>query len=336
MINDSFIIIFFILINLVLTIFFNKINIFQTNLDIPDTKRKFHIKKIPRAGGILFFINVITYNLIIGIFSDIFYLDVIFKNYYSLTIFSIVFSLIFLLGYLDDKYNFKPNLKFSISAFLILLLLLLDKRIIISVIDFSFYQNLLDISYVSILFTIFCFLVFLNAFNMFDGFNLQATSYSLIICSYILLFLINTLFIKILIIFLIFFLYLNYKNKSFLGDSGSLSIAFVISYTFISLYNQNIIKFADQVIIFMIIPGLDLIRLFIFRIIRKKNPLSSDRNHLHHVLLLKYSEKKTLFIILGLIIFPIILNFINFNNFFTIILTTIFYTITIYSLSKNN
>ena len=61
----------------------------------------------------------------------------------------------------------------------------------------------------------------------------------------------------------------------------------------------------------MLIPGLDLIRLFLLRIFNKKNPLNSDRNHLHHILIAKYSLEKTILIILFLISFPIILDYLN-------------------------
>ena len=39
----------------------------------------------------------------------------------------------------------------------------------------------------------------------------------------------------------------------------------------------------------MIIPGLDLMRLFIIRIYNGKNPFTPDRKHLHHILLSKHN-----------------------------------------------
>ena len=80
----------------------------------------------------------------------------------------------------------------------------------------------------------------------------------------------------------------------------------------------------------MLIPGLDLIRLFILRILRKKNPLSSDRNHLHHILLNKFSFKNTLFIIFLLIILPIMLNYFEFYKLFTILITVMAYSVILY------
>ena len=112
---------------------------------------------------------------------------------------------------------------------------------------------------------------------------------------------------------------MNYKNKAFLGDSGSLLIAFIISYVFIKLYNLGFIDHADKVVIYMIIPGLDLMRLFIIRILKKRNPLSPDKLHLHHILISKFSQNKSLGIILSLISLPIILNFFDISSLFTIV-----------------
>ena len=74
----------------------------------------------------------------------------------------------------------------------------------------------------------------------------------------------------------------------------------------------------------MLIPGFDLIRLFLIRIFNKKNPLNSDRNHLHHILIARYSLEKTILIILSLISFPIILDYLNINIIYSIPLTFLF------------
>ena len=160
---------------------------------------------------------------------------------------------------------------------------------------------------------------------MFDGINLQSSSYSIFIFLCILFFYTNTLLIKILLISLVSFSYLNYKNKAFLGDSGSLLIAYVISYIFIKLYNFGFINYSDEVVIYMLIPGLDLIRLFIIRILKKRNPLSPDKLHLHHILISRFSQNKSLSIILSIISLPVILNYFEMNNFFSIIITIILY-----------
>ena len=55
----------------------------------------------------------------------------------------------------------------------------------------------------------------------------------------------------------------------------------------------------------MLIPGIDMIRLF-FERISKRNPFSNDRWHFHHLLLNKYGYVKTIIIINLFILFPIL------------------------------
>ena len=169
---------------------------------------------------------------------------------------------------------------------------------------------------------------------MFDGINLQASIYSTIILTFITIIYVNSLFIKILLIFLICYSFLNYKNKSFLGDNGSLLIAFLIGYIFIKLYNNDKIIFVDEVFIYMMIPGLDLIRLVFKRIINKKNPLRGDRNHLHHLISSKFSLFKSTIIIQFLIFLPLILLYLNIELIFIILTTICCYVLLIYKVKK--
>ena len=102
-------------------------------------------------------------------------------------------------------------------------------------------------------------------------------------------------------------LYLNFKEKCFLGNNGSLLLAFVISYFSIDSYNKDLF-FVDEIIIFMLIPGVDLIRLFFLRISRGLSPMNADKEHLHHYLTTKFSLIKSNFLIAILIFTPTIDN----------------------------
>ena len=171
---------------------------------------------------------------------------------------------------------------------------------------------------------------------MFDGINLQSSLYSLTIFFCIIFFYVDLFLAKIIFISLLGYSFLNYKNKTFLGDSGSLLISFIIGYIFIKLYNYQRINFADEIVIYMLVPGIDLIRLFFKRILIKKNPLTPDRFHLHHLLLLKYSYFKSLLILYGLLTFPIAMNYFDVNKMFIIIFFILIYSILLrIVLSKN-
>ena len=322
---ELFIIFFFIILNTFFIYFFNKIKLFHHNLDKPDNKRKLHKKPIPLAGGTLIFLNLLFYSFFIFFNQNLLLKEVLFLNQLNFALFFLSCLAIFCLGFFDDRLNISAAFKFLITTIIIFLIIFFDKNLILNQIKFSFFERIFYLSEFSILFTCFCFIVYLNAFNMFDGINLQSFSYSLIIFFYIFIFHLDVILIQVLFISLITFGYLNFKNKSFLGDSGSLLLSFIISYIFIKLYNFNMINFADEIVIFMLIPGIDLIRLFLIRILNKRNPLSPDRLHLHHLLLSKFSYKETLIIIIILILLPIILNYLKLNNLYTIALVSLLY-----------
>ena len=76
--------------------------------------------------------------------------------------------------------------------------------------------------------TVLCFLLFINALNMFDGINYQVGFFSIYICIF---FIINnyfTIFFIIILISLLSFLILNSQNRAFLGDNGSYLLAFYL------------------------------------------------------------------------------------------------------------
>ncbi len=324
------------ILNLLIIINFQKIKFFYFNIDKPDFKRKLHKKPIPLAGGTIIFFNLIFLMIFLILNQSYILSEIYFENKDDFLLFIISCSLIFLIGFIDDRLNLSPSLKLILISIVILGLLILDNNLNIKIIKFSFLDKDFSLFHYTIFFTCFCFIVFINAFNMFDGMNLQSSSYSLIIFFSILIFYSDSILIKILIISLLSYSYLNFKNKSFLGDSGSLLISFIIGYLFIKLYNFEYIKFTDEVVIYMIIPGIDLIRVFFKRILMKKSPFSPDRLHLHHLLLKKYSYSVALIVLITIILVPIFLNYINLNKIYIFILTIIIYYFTlIFSQSKN-
>ena len=324
----------FIIINIIFIANFNKINFFHYILDKPDKTKKLHQKQMPLAGGIILIINISLYFIIANINEQYLSTEIFFNSKFDLYVFIFTALIIFCIGLFDDKYNLSPNYKFLFLFIVIFLALNFDDNLIITTVKISFFDKTIYLKEFSTLFTCFCFLIFLNAFNMFDGINLQASIYSTIILTFITIIYVNSLFIKILLIFLICYSFLNYKNKSFLGDNGSLLIAFLIGYIFIKLYNNDKIIFVDEVFIYMMIPGLDLIRLVFKRIINKKNPLRGDRNHLHHLISSKFSLFKSTIIIQFLIFLPLILLYLNIELIFIILTTICCYVLLIYKVKK--
>jgi len=198
---------------------------------------------------------------------------------------------------------------------------------LISEIKFNSLEKVFYLSNFSTAFSVLCFLLFINAFNMFDGINLQAGVYSFLI---FFIFLINNVLPLLSIFFLVilfFYIILNYLNKIFLGETGCVLISYYISYFFIKSYNIEKVFFADQIILYLLFPGLDLFRLFFYRIINKKNPFVADKNHLHHYLLKMYEPAKVFIIIFLAYALPIIVSNLMNNFYLGIIFTIINYSI---------
>ena len=199
------------------------------------------------------------------------------------------------------------NLKLCLLILLIISLLFLDKNTLITSLNLSFSNKVISIGKFDFIFTLFCFVAFINAFNLFDGLNCQIGSYIFFILVIFFFFNLNLLILITLFFPLLIFLILNSKGKIFLGNSGSYFLGFIIAYIFIKSYNNFNSLYSDQIFLIMLFPGLDMIRLFFIRIKNKKNPFTPDRNHFHHLLLEKYNYNLTFLIIFMMSIAPYVL-----------------------------
>jgi UDP-GlcNAc:undecaprenyl-phosphate GlcNAc-1-phosphate transferase len=326
--------IFLLLFNLIFTFYFKNISHYINLFDKPDKLRKFHKKRISNIGGLLIFLNLFFF--IIYFIFNYNYFDnnnfVLTKN--EIYLFFIFSSLFFIIGFVDDKYGLSPNLKLILFTIVICGLLFFAENILITEIKFSFLNQHVDVSKISFLFTSLSFLLFINAFNMFDGINLQSAFYSLFLLFIFLVIGFAVEIIIILILSLLFFSYLNYNNKCFLGDNGSLLIAFILSFLFIKSYNSNYITNADQIFLLMMIPGVDLLRLAITRIYNGKHPFRGDRDHFHHNILEKYGYNKTILITFFIIVIPNIVSLILGGTLYLILLSGIIYSVLLFSIKK--
>ena len=315
-------IIIFIFFQFLFIINFNKIAQSINIYDEPDNIRKKHNKKTSLLGGSIIFLSII-FNLYYFLNGQNFLNadQLIFKTRIDYIYFLVSCFFMYLIGLFDDKYNLNYSIKFTLTICVLLITLFFDKELIINEIYFSFYYEVIDISKVSFVFTILCFLLFINALNMFDGIDGQVGMYSVVFFIFILSIIGVSHFIVLLLISFFSFLFLNLKKKCFLGDNGTILIGFIISYLIIKLYNQNYIYFADQIFLIMAIPGIDMFRLFIERLMNKKNPFKPDNNHIHHLLQHRFGKLKSIIIVQVFIILPIIFSY--FLNLLMIIFMTI-------------
>ena len=290
--------------------------------DNPDFKRKIHNKSVPLTGGIFIIFNFIIITLLLN--TDYFsFLNLNFLTKRELFSFIFLVLSLFLVGLYDDKYDIKPITKLFLLSIIITISILIDENLIITHLDFKSFENSINLYKLSIPLTILFILLFLNAINMFDGIDMQVSTYFIVI-SVVLLIKFNLSYLFYYLPVILFICFLNIKKKLFLGDAGTYVIAILISWTVIKNYNLNSSFYCDEIFLLMITPGIDMLRLFFIRIIDGKNPFHADKNHLHHLLLSRYDYLKAYTIIQFLIITPLIIYTLFAVNLVLLIILIIF------------
>jgi UDP-N-acetylmuramyl pentapeptide phosphotransferase/UDP-N-acetylglucosamine-1-phosphate transferase len=235
--------------------------------------------------------------------------------------------ILFFLGIKDDILILSPKKKLFIQIAASGLLIILGEMRI------SHFYGLFGISeipyVISVLFTTFIFISVINAINLIDGIDgLAGTVGLLASITFGYLFFQLQLFALSTLAFslagsLIGFLRFNWsiKNKIFMGDTGSLILGFLLSFfavkyiIFNSSYKFNPQLGADApilMIILLLIPLFDTLRMFSIRLLANKSPFKGDRNHLHHLLIdFGFSHIASTFILIGF-------NFIILITYFSI------------------
>ena len=331
----SSLIIIICLINLIIIVNMNNISKIINLYDLPDKNLKIHKKKVPLIGG-----SILIFNVLFLILIEIIFQIKIFFFFQSLSeIFSFLLILLsfFILGFYDDKYKIKPSYKFFFSILISLFYIIINNNILIKSFSLSIYEHKIFLETFSVLFTIFCIIVLINSLNFFDGINGQLLIFSLLVFSYLLLKTNRYEFYVFIIIIILFCLFLNLRNQIFLGDNG----VYVLSVILITsiIYENNIYKnflYADEIFFLLLLPGIDLIRLTFLRLIKKKNPFYGDRNHIHHLMIKKYSLLITNILLSLLSVFPIFLYNFSELNFYAILSTfLVIYVLLISNLSND-
>ena len=217
-------------------------------------------------------------------FSVLFFYQIFFLNEFlsidlnKLNFLEIITSLLFIFGYFilglyDDKINLSPNKKIFFSILIILLAISFNENLVVKMMSISFIENKIFLDNYAYFFTIFCILILVNALNFYDGINGQSCLIFLISFSYLFIKSDMHYFYIISIILILFILFLNISNKIFLGDGGIYLLSIILSSSLIYEHNiQKNIIFADEIFFLLLLPGLDLLRLTLKRLLSFKNP----------------------------------------------------------------
>ena len=320
--NIFYLILSIILFNFIIYIKFDSISKSFALYDKPDGKLKRHSKPASLIGGLLILVN---FYMIIFSLNLLNFDNSIFDRSF-LNVFITLSTLFFLVGLLDDLKNLTPNIKLLYLILSIFFVAYLFPEINLELIKISFLKTYYFHNY-STFFTILSFLLLANAINMFDGINLQLILFCLFV---FIIFIIKGFLPLFFILFSICFIFLallNFQNKVFIGDSGCYLITAILGLTFIYQYKsyENFL-FGDEVFLILLIPALDMLRLFVSRIIEKKHPFKGDLNHLHHKVE-NYLKNKNIAVLITicLCVFPSVLIFFELKTYYILIISLIIY-----------
>lgn len=294
--------------------------------DMPDA-RKVHTAPVPRLGGLAFLpVILVTVFLIMGIY--LFVTD--FQNTPSLVRFfqMLMFlfagmTLLYLVGEADDLVGVGYRYKFLIQTVAAALIVLSGNWL-------GSFAGLFGIenvpAWIGMPVTILAIIFITNAINLIDGIDGLASGLSIIsLLTLTVLLLMNSSFsytlfaVATLGIVLVFWFYNVFGNamkghKLFMGDTGSLTLGYILSFLTIHLSQdisgehgkwQMIVAFSS-----LLVPMFDVVRVSLHRIRKGRSPFLPDKNHIHHKLI-RAGMKKTghvLVTILGIDLFFIVFN----------------------------
>ena len=241
-------------------------------IDIPND-RSIHVDHTPRGAGIGFFLAA-------AIVLPFFHFDVMLQYLWTF----VAIFLVFFVGVLDDHHDTSPKTKF-IVLIIATVFLSFDGLIIDDV--GTFFGLPITLGWFALPFTMFAVSGFTNALNLIDGLDgLSATVSIVILGSFFIvgyqnddtfMVMLSMSFIASLAAFLIF----NWHPASiFMGDSGSLTLGFIISVLAIKslAYLPTV-----SVLFIAALPIFDTLIVMTRRKIRGRSMFSADRCHMHHI-----------------------------------------------------
>jgi len=275
MIHQEFLFIsFFTIICCFLLIFFAK------KFDLLDypTKRKKHKFPTPYIGGLVIGIGCLIILKFFNLKEN--------SQLQSLLLCSFLMSII---GLIDDKFELNVVNKFILQS--IPVLIVISKKLFINNLGTYEYFGLVSLGIFSVLITFLCVMFLMNAANYNDGVNGNLISifitFLFIIINFIdvnnSIYIILLLLIPISIVLFVFNCIVKKEFTLFLGDSGSLTIGFLISFICIYCALNNLIAYAliPWTINYLVF---EFISTNLSRIIRNKNVFNAGDDHMHYFL----------------------------------------------------
>lgn len=295
--------------------------------DIPNS-RKVHAYAIPRLGGISFLPSMLLAfliaNVVMNTSSDGLPVSISLWSAY----FFISLLLIYGTGFIDDLIGLDARIKFA--AQILAASIITAAGLYINNLYGLWGIHEIPASW-GIPLTIFVMVFIMNAINLIDGIDGLAASLSFLalggflICFFREKMNIYCILIAGLMGVIVAYFYFNVFGKTeksrkiFMGDSGSLTIGFILSFLFVkfAMYNPRVIAFhLDGLLLpytLLIVPVFDVARVIFVRLHHRKPLFTADKNHIHHKFMkMGLTQHQTLIAIIALALMYIALNLLLF------------------------
>ena len=268
-------------------------------IDYPDGGRKSHAKPTPMIGGIALMVPLIFFALLSMADGD-----APLRIYSSLIVVGAGFLL---LGWYDDRQHAPPGARLAVAAGLFGAVILLQPHLLLTSIDFGARNLSIPLWLFALPFTILCLVGLQNAINMVDGMNGLLICLAIFWTSCLLMYAPDhlMLYLQLLLLGLLILLPYNLLGALFLGDAGSYAIGANIGIMMIYCHSQAEGALPMMtVVLWLLVPVVDCLRLMLTRMWQERSPLSPDENHLHHRLARQWRWPICLMIYVGLVAGP--------------------------------
>lgn len=269
--------------------------------DVPD-ERKVHQHPIPRLGGVTFFPVILFVLCALTVFrllvdylpNDIFSTEI---SKETLSLFAGL-TLLYIIGIGDDLVGVSYRNKFKVQIISAMFFPIVGLYINNFYGLFGIYELT---PYVGIPLTVVLVVFITNAINLIDGIDGLASSICIVALSFFAIFFANKdlwiyaqLAVACVGILIPFFMYNVFGNpdrgrKIFMGDTGSLTLGYIISFLVIKhcmfTGDTAVEDFGAPIMTafsILMVPCLDVVRVVLGRIRRKKSPFLPDKTHIHH------------------------------------------------------
>lgn len=305
--------------------------------DVPDY-RKVHTGQIPRLGGVTFLPGIMIAVLVVfGVLAEVGLAGNLAADSPEIMFCAAGALFLYMIGVTDDLVGLSYRIKFPVQIISAVLLCIPGLWID----NFNGVLGIHNIpALIGIPFSVVLVVLIINAINLIDGIDGLASGLCIMGITVF-----TVLFVKVglagyailgaaaLGALLPFYIYNVYgtsekQTKIFMGDAGSLTMGFIMA-----AFTIKAATFADHSAIpederdyyfvyafaILLVPVLDVVRLFVHRILHRRSPFTPDRCHIHHKFMavgmsIGRARHTIIGISLGLFILNIILiNYIDIN-----------------------